>query len=141
MRQKLKVGLRAMPAIVVLSLGCVFAVETAAMAAPPVSIVSVSFEEGLAAAKSHPDPVYSAIARQLKLRGRVEVTAFVDTEGKVFDTVIVVGNPVLTALAVEAIQKWEFKPFVDDDGKPAKGMVHIRFDMAPPAADHAVAAK
>jgi len=107
---------------------------TANAAPPPVSVVSVSFEEGLAAATSHPDPVYSPTARQLKLRGRVEITAFVDTEGKVFDTVIVVGNPVLTALAVEAVKKWEFKPFVDDDGKPAKGMVHVRFDMAPPTA-------
>jgi TonB family protein len=105
----------------------------AAAAPPPEELVSVSFDEGLAAAIEHPSPVYSTAAKQFKLGGRVEITAFVDHSGTVTDTVVVVGNLILAEMAKQAVAKWKFKPFVDDNGHPAKAMVHVRFDLRPPA--------
>jgi TonB family protein len=103
-----------------------------AAGAPPEEIVSANFEEGLAAAIEHPAPIYSKAARQFKLQGRVEITAFVDKGGMVTETIVVVGNPLLAEMAKEAVGKWRFKPFTGDDGRPAKAMVHVRFDLKPP---------
>jgi TonB family protein len=118
------------------SLSCLilFTAFRAAPAAPLFfqEMVSISFEDGFKAAVKHPDPVYSPVARQMKIRGKVEITAFVDLEGRVTSTIVVVGNSILTQMAQEAVKKWEFTPFRDDAGKPATAMIHILFDLKPP---------
>ena len=94
--------------------------------------MSVFFEEAVAAAIQHPSPEYNSVATQLKLSGLVEVAAFVDTEGNVYDTIIITGNPVLTHLAVDAVKHWKFRPFHDEHGKIVKAMAYLKFVMEPP---------
>jgi protein TonB len=73
-------------------------------------------------------PEYPAMARQLKLVGRVEVEATVDVEGKVENAKIVSGNPVLGTAAVNAMKRWKFTPFVAD-GKTTRALTTITFEF------------
>jgi len=93
---------------------------------------SVYFEDAVAAAIVHPAPEYNNVATQLKLSGLVEIAAFVDLDGTVYDTIIVTGNPVLTRLACDAVKQWKFKPFLDDRGNRVKVMAYLKFEMEPP---------
>ena len=88
---------------------------------------------GLAAAISHPAPVYTKMAAQLKLEGKVAIGVYVNEAGAVYDTIISYGNPILVQMAVSAVKEWKFKPFVNEQGKPAKAMVPLTFDLKPPA--------
>lgn len=73
-------------------------------------------------------PEFPAIARQLKLSGRVVVDLVVGEDGSVEDANIVTGNPVLAAAAQRAGKNWKFQPF-RADGKPSKAVVRINFDF------------
>jgi TonB family protein len=92
--------------------------------------VRVNTAEALKAAVSKPQPEYSPIARQMKVAGKVEVEAVVDTEGKVASVKALNGNPLLTQSAVNAVQKWKFTPFTAD-GQPTKAVVTLSFDFRP----------
>jgi hypothetical protein len=59
----------------------------------------VPFDEALAAATNKVLPAYPLTARQLKIDGTVVIDADLQKDGSVYDTVILVGNPILTAAA------------------------------------------
>jgi protein TonB len=92
--------------------------------------IRVGSAEAVKAATSKPQPVYSPVARQMKVAGRVEVEAMVDESGKVESVKAVNGNPLLTQSAVSAVQKWKFTPFTAD-GKPTKAIATISFEFRP----------
>jgi len=64
-------------------------------------------------------PSYPRRARDRGLEGRVVVRALVGTDGKVLETEIVTssGHAILDRSAVRAVQRWIFKPALQD-GKP-----------------------
>jgi protein TonB len=90
----------------------------------------VSTSEAIKAATSKPQPVYNPVARQMKVAGKVEVEAVVDTSGNVEDVKALTGNPLLTQSAVSAVQKWKFTPFTEN-GAPSKAIVTLSFDFHP----------
>jgi TonB family protein len=55
-------------------------------------------------------PEYPEIARQLHLEGKVKVEVFISADGRVTDTKVIGGHPVLSQAAVEALKKWRFEP-------------------------------
>ena len=59
-------------------------------------------------------PDYPAIARQLKLKGKVKIVAAVSADGQVISTNVVGGHPVLASAAVDAIKRWRFEPSPKD---------------------------
>ncbi|MCS6874254.1 MAG: energy transducer TonB [Pyrinomonadaceae bacterium] len=73
-------------------------------------------------------PVYPAVAKQLKISGLVRVEVIVDESGKVTTIKSVSGHPILQTAAVEAIKKWEFKPFTKEGRHVrAEGFVILNF--------------
>jgi protein TonB len=92
--------------------------------------IRVSTSDALKAAVTKPQPVYSPVARQMKVAGKVEVEAVVDTTGKVETVKALTGNPLLTQSAVSAVEKWKFTPFTAD-GAPSKAIVTLSFDFRP----------
>lgn len=64
-----------------------------------------------------PDPAYPAAAAQQRVSGQVTVQAMVDREGNVASARVVSGPPLLRDAAVNAVQRWRFKPFLNG-GKP-----------------------
>src|SRR4051812_28193373 len=90
----------------------------ALFAVPAMAELKVPEVEAKHAAIEKPTPELSAVARQLKVSGHVELTVTIDELGSVSEVKIVNGSPVLTAACVTAVKKWKFKPF-SQDGKPA----------------------
>lgn len=92
--------------------------------------VRISMSEAMKAATAKTQPAYSPLARQMKVAGKVEVEATVDTSGNVESVKAVSGNPLLTQSAVVAVEKWKFTPFTSD-GKAVKAIVTLNFDFKP----------
>ena len=92
---------------------------------PPVRITEVQARR---AAVSMVVPDYPPLARQMRLTGHVEVDTFIDTDGNVERTQVLVGNALLSSAAVTALKKWKFTPF-SADGKPFRVVVTISFEF------------
>ena len=92
--------------------------------------IRVTATDALKAATSKPQPSYSPVARQMKVVGKVDIEAVIDTAGSVESVKALSGNPLLTQSAVSAVQKWKFTPFTAD-GAPTKAVVTLSFDFRP----------
>jgi TonB family protein len=55
-------------------------------------------------------PEYPEVARQLHLQGKVKVEVIISPDGRVTNTKVVGGHPVLAQAAVDAVKKWRFEP-------------------------------
>jgi TonB family protein len=96
------------------------------MAAEP--SVRIKEAEAKKCALVRPMPVYPAVARQLNLAGRVEMEAIIAEDGSVEEARGVLGNPVLTKAAAEALKKWHFTPF-QENGKPVRVVASLSFEF------------
>lgn len=67
-------------------------------------------QEGGRKAKTKVDPVYPALARQMRISGTVKVEVVITPAGTVKSTKILGGHPLLAAAAEEALKKWKFEP-------------------------------
>jgi periplasmic protein TonB len=88
----------------------------------------VSHTAAVQSATAKVAPEYTAIAKQLKIQGSVQLDVVIAEDGSVEKVDIVSGNPVLTKPASEALKKWHFKPFMDGD-KPVKVVATFDFDF------------
>ena len=79
---------------------------------------------------SSPPPNYPSFARMGHMGGPVLIDAVVDETGKVSDTKVISGNPVLTQAAVEALRMWKYQP-ARLNGQPTAAHVQVRFDFVP----------
>jgi protein TonB len=89
----------------------------------------VSQQVAASAALTKVEPEYPAVAKQLRLEGKVELEALVDEHGSVIKVDTVAGNPVLVRAATEALKRWKFKPFVED-GKAMKVTAPVSFSFS-----------
>ncbi len=105
---------------------CVLLVTAGCMFAAP--SLHIPEAEAKKAAIEKPAPAYPMVARQLKLKGKVELEATVSEAGSVDDVKVVSGNPVLAKPAQDAVKKWRFKPFLAD-GQPAPAIVSLSFEF------------
>jgi protein TonB len=92
--------------------------------------IRVTATDALKAAVNKPQPAYNPVAKQMKVAGKVEVEAVIDTSGSVESVKALNGNPLLTQSAVSAVQKWKFTPFTAE-GQPTKAVVTLSFDFRP----------
>ena len=53
---------------------------------------------------------YPQLAKQMGVSGKVKVEVTITPDGKVSNTKVVGGSPVLTSAAVDAVKKWKFEP-------------------------------
>jgi protein TonB len=90
----------------------------------------VSEDEAKKAITTKTTPEYPPMARQMKLGGKVQVDAYIDTDGKVEKVEVVTGNPLLTSAAVNAVKRWKFSPFTSD-GKPTRAVAGFTFNFTP----------
>jgi len=66
------------------------------------------------------NPQYTEVARKARLQGTVIVEAIIDETGHVTNVKVLKGLPMgLDKAAVEAVQRWTFKPAMFQ-GKPVK---------------------
>ena len=64
-----------------------------------------------------PTPAYPAAASAAHVQGEVKVQAEIDRDGNVVSARVVSGPPMLRDAAVDAVQHWRYKPYVQK-GKP-----------------------
>lgn len=73
-------------------------------------------------------PEYPAMARQLKITGKVVLEIVIGVDGTVEDVKVTSGNPMLTKSCVKAIHDWRFKPFLED-GNPTRAKTPMTFEF------------
>jgi TonB family protein len=95
-----------------------------------VADMRVSTSDAIKAATNKPQPEYSAIARQMKVAGRVEIEVTIATDGTVESAKALSGNPLLTQTATTTVKKWKFAPFTAN-GEPSKAVAILSFDFKP----------
>jgi protein TonB len=59
-----------------------------------------------------PEPVYSELARRVRVSGTVVLDVQIDEEGNVSDVRVLSGHPLLAGAAVEAVRRWRYTPTV-----------------------------
>ncbi len=68
---------------------------------------------------SSPTPAYPPAATAAGVQGEVIVEAVVGRDGGVVETRVVSGPPSLRAAALDAVQRWHYRPY-EVDGKPVE---------------------
>lgn len=64
-----------------------------------------------------PAPVYPPAASAAHVQGEVRVRAVVGRDGDVIDARVVSGPPLLRDAALEAVERWRYRPYMQY-GKP-----------------------
>jgi len=76
----------------------------------------------------HVEPVYPATARTAHVQGEVLLSIKVSKEGAVSQVSAIMGHPLLTQSAVDAVKQWEYKPFlVNGEPVEVKSVVRVTF--------------
>ena len=84
---------------------------------------SVVESAGARPVKSHTSPAYPDIAKNMNLKGTVQLQAVVRADGTVKEVHVVGGHPMLAAAAEQAVMKWRYQPA----GKETVETVKITF--------------
>jgi outer membrane biosynthesis protein TonB len=89
------------------------------------------YPEALANATHKVELVYPPSVRPLRIESRVAIDAYVETDGSVYQTIVVCGDLKLVDAAAHAVRQWKFKPFTQD-GHPVRAIARIFVEMKPP---------
>jgi periplasmic protein TonB len=75
-------------------------------------------------------PNYPEEARQQGIQGTVLLKVTINKEGKVYKTELISGHPSLAPAAIEAVQRWTYRPYVLN-GVPVdvETQVQVRFEV------------
>ena len=73
-------------------------------------------------------PVYPALARQVRVQGEVMFTAVISKSGTIEDLQLVRGHPLLVIAAREAILQWRYKPTMLN-GEPVEVITNIQVNF------------
>jgi TonB family protein len=55
-------------------------------------------------------PDYPELARQMNATGKVKIEATISADGRVTNTKVIGGSPLLVGAAQDALKKWRFEP-------------------------------
>jgi TonB family protein len=58
---------------------------------------------------SRPSPSYPEIAKKMHLAGVVKIEVVVGTDGRIKDTKVIGGHPILVEAALEALHDWKYE--------------------------------
>jgi TonB family protein len=76
-------------------------------------------------ALSKPTPHYPEIAKQMKLVGTVKIEVVIGPDGKIKETNVVGGHPVLVDATLMALKEWKYEPTKTETN------VTLTFDFRP----------
>lgn len=98
----------------------------AAVAPAQDTVRRLTQEEAIKAAVTKPQPDYPAVARQLRIQGRIEMEVSIDPSGSVDNVKALTGNPALTGTALSTLKHWHFEPILSG-GKPVRAVAVLSF--------------
>ena len=73
-------------------------------------------------------PEYPKLARQMGVKGSVEVVATIGTDGRVKSVKVEKGHPLLVKAATDAVMQWVYKPTLLN-GVPVQNDTHITLNF------------
>jgi TonB family protein len=79
-------------------------------AAPRVSAQENSQDSAKRKVKTKTVPDYPELARQMNVAGKVKIEATISPDGRVTNTKVIGGSPLLVGAATEALKKWRYEP-------------------------------
>jgi TonB family protein len=79
-------------------------------AAPRVSAQENPQDSTKRKVKTKTVPEYPELARQMNATGKVKIEATISADGKVTNTKVIGGSPLLVGAAQDALKKWRFEP-------------------------------
>ena len=91
-------------------------------------LVRIAEDEAKKLAVTRVNPEYPAMARQMRLAGKVQVDCVIDTDGGVEQVKVVNGNPLLSGAVTTAVKRWKFSP-VQANGKVVRAVTGLTFDF------------
>ena len=74
--------------------------------------------------KTRVQPTYPELARRMSVKGSVKIMVTVGANGKLKNTKVMGGHPVLVAASEDAIRRWKFEPGADE----TSGVVEFSFE-------------
>lgn len=77
------------------------------------------------------EPTYPPLARVARIEGRVRLEVLVNPDGKVADTIQTSGHPLLVRAALDAAEKYRYRPFIVN-GKAVPAIFWIEIDFILP---------
>jgi TonB family protein len=82
-------------------------------------------------------PTYPPLAKAARIQGTVKLAVVISKTGNVDSVKVTSGHPMLVSSAVEAVKKWQYKPFLVD-GQPVevKTEIEVPFSLGISEADY-----
>ena len=76
------------------------------------------------------EPVYPALAKQMRIQGEVELLANIGKDGSITDVKLLSGDSVLSRAAIEAVKQWKYKPYyLDDQPVAIQTQITVKFKL------------
>jgi TonB family protein len=72
-----------------------------------------------------PVPAYPAAASASHVQGEVKLSAEVDRDGKVASVRVISGPPLLRDAALDAVQRWRYRPYRSSGGPIPMAAIEI----------------
>jgi TonB family protein len=83
------------------------------------------------------EPDYPPLAKAARLQGKVLLKVTISKDGIVTSVSVVSGHPMLTPSAIQAVKKWQYKPFfVDGQLAEVKTEIEVSFSLGITEADY-----
>jgi len=77
------------------------------------------------------EPIVPPLAKGLEIGGTVSLEITISPEGKVGSVKVLSGHPMLAPAFVDAVKKWEYKPFIQD-GQPIAVVTTVEWNVPSP---------
>ncbi len=100
--------------LAIAGLGLALLMGGAAVLAPKAPAQDASTDGAKRKVRTKVLPEYPQLARQMNVIGKVKIEATVSADGRVLDTHVVGGSPLLVNASTEALKKWRFEPASND---------------------------
>jgi TonB family protein len=97
-----------------LGLGLAMILGGSLAAVPRANAQENSAESAKRKVKTKTVPEYPELARQMNATGKVKIEATISADGKVMNTKVIGGSPLLVGAAQDALKKWRFEPAVKE---------------------------
>lgn len=69
-----------------------------------------NIDEGKRKVKSRVTPSYPELARRMNVTGKVKIEVVISPDGRVRNTRVIGGHPLLVNAALDAVKEWRFVP-------------------------------
>jgi protein TonB len=76
------------------------------------------------------EPVYPALARQMRIQGSVELLASIGKDGSITAVKLLSGDSVLSHAAIDAVKQWKYKPYyLGDQPVAIQTQITVKFKL------------